>query len=474
LIGGFQSQMRAKNSKDSIRHFHRDGVLVCGVLVMAMPLRSAIFEMQNEDVIVGDMSAPLTITLVLGGEIKVPPEAIMTIEGERMAFMDGTVLMGRIAQETLAVKTRFGVVQLPVTQIKTLRSGKDVTAVAPTSGTVIELQSGEMVVGEFSEPLLLELAFGGTLAVPPKELITFGEGRFTFQDGSMLKGRVTQATLTITTRFGKLSVPSTALKTIRLAQAGITPQTTGEKAQEVASGKTPTTSPPTGKTWRNSIGMDFVLIPAGTFLMGSNDGSNDEKPVHEVRLSKSFYLGKYEVTQGQWQAIMGTNPSNFKGDANLPVENVSWNEMQEFIRKLNAKEGDTKYRLPTEAEWEYAARAGTTTAYSFGNDERQLGEYAWYSPNSGNKTHPVGQKKPNAWGLYDMHGNVWEWVQDWYGPYTAGSAVDPAGPASGSFRVHRGGGWTLVAWFCRPAYRNNGAPGGRGSHLGFRLLRTAE
>jgi formylglycine-generating enzyme required for sulfatase activity len=148
-------------------------------------------------------------------------------------------------------------------------------------------------------------------------------------------------------------------------------------------GKEQVPVPAAEKTWRNSLGMDFVLLPAGTFRMGSDTGDSDEKPGHEVRLSKPFYLGKHEVTQGQWQAVMGTNPSNFKGDTNLPVENVSWTDVQAFIQKLNAKEGGTRYRLPTEAQWEYAARAGTTTTYSFGNDERQLGEYAWYGANSG-------------------------------------------------------------------------------------------
>jgi formylglycine-generating enzyme required for sulfatase activity len=179
----------------------------------------------------------------------------------------------------------------------------------------------------------------------------------------------------------------------------------------------PPVQPPTEKTWRNSIGIDFVLIAAGEFLMGSESGDSDEKPVHRVRISKNFYLGKYEVTQAQWHAVMGDNPSRFKGDT-LPVEQVSWEDAQKFIERLNAQEGGTKYRLPTEVEWEYAARAGTTTAYSFGDNPRPLGEYAWFSENFGNTTHPVGQKQPNPWGLYDMHGNVWEWVQDWYGPYT--------------------------------------------------------
>jgi formylglycine-generating enzyme required for sulfatase activity len=221
----------------------------------------------------------------------------------------------------------------------------------------------------------------------------------------------------------------------------------------------------------NSIGMEFVLIRAGEFQMGASDGDKDEQPVHTVRISKPFYLGKYEVTQAQWQAVMEKNPSGFTGDPTRPVENVSWEDVQEFIRRLNTKENGVTYRLPTEAEWEYAARAGTTTAYSFGNDKSQLSQYAWYGDTSGNQTHPVGKLKPNAWGLYDMHGNVWEWVQDWYGPYTAGAAVEPAGLSSGSRRVVRGGSWDSGASYCRSAYRLYAAPGYRGGGLGFRLLR---
>ena len=204
-----------------------------------------------------------------------------------------------------------------------------------------------------------------------------------------------------------------------------------------------------------------------------SDAYSDETPAHQITISKPFYLGTYEVTQWQWQAIMGNNPSRFKYDPNLPVENVSWDDVQEFLRRLNARESGPPYRLPTEAEWEYAARAGMTTAYSFGN-LHQLGEYAWYEDNAGRTTHPVGQRKPNAWGLYDVHGNVWEWVQDWYGPYTAGAAVDPAGPSSGSARVHRGGSWNSTARVCRSANRNYGVPGMRYDDLGFRLLREVQ
>jgi formylglycine-generating enzyme required for sulfatase activity len=225
-----------------------------------------------------------------------------------------------------------------------------------------------------------------------------------------------------------------------------------------------------GATYTNSIGMEFVLIPAGTFQMGYNDGYDREKPVHSVTISKPFYLGKYEVTRREWKAVMGSNPSRFEGD-NRPVESVSWDDVQEFIKKLNAKEGGDKYRLPTEAEWEYACRAGTTTNWYFGDNENLLGDYAWYRDNSGNETKPVGQKKPNAFGLYDMHGNVWEWCQDWYGSYESGNQTDPQGPVSGSRRVSRGGSWRGSGSSTRAAFRYYGNLGYGYGTVGFRLLR---
>jgi formylglycine-generating enzyme required for sulfatase activity len=178
-------------------------------------------------------------------------------------------------------------------------------------------------------------------------------------------------------------------------------------------------------------------------------------------------LGKYEVTQQQWMAVMGDNPSKFKGRSN-PVEQVSWDDVQDFIRRLNQKEGTNKYRLPTEAEWEYAARAGTTSTWSFGDDASDTGRYAWYRDN---RTHPVGQKQPNAWGLHDMHGNAYEWVQDWYddGYYARSPGTDPKGPSTGAFRVLRGGGWGDSARFLRSASRSYNAPDSRPGDLGFRL-----
>ncbi|MBI3249371.1 MAG: SUMF1/EgtB/PvdO family nonheme iron enzyme [Deltaproteobacteria bacterium] len=215
-------------------------------------------------------------------------------------------------------------------------------------------------------------------------------------------------------------------------------------------------------TFRNSIDMDFVLIPAGEFRMGSQDGAHDEKPVHVVRITKPFYLGKYQVTQGQWQAVMGNNPSRFTGDSNRPVETVSWDDAQEFLGRLSKKEGP-RYRLPTEAEWEYAARAGSTGMYCFGDDPQQLRDYAWYSENAEGTTHPVGQLKPNAWGLYDMHGNVWEWVSDWYDGsyYQKGPTDDPHGPEQGEAKVLRGGSWYVHPQVARASLRFRHAPGDR-------------
>ncbi|OQY59787.1 MAG: hypothetical protein B6245_04790 [Desulfobacteraceae bacterium 4572_88] len=228
----------------------------------------------------------------------------------------------------------------------------------------------------------------------------------------------------------------------------------------------------------NTLGMRFVYIPAGTFMMGSPEdeaGRYNNEVLHQVTLTKTFLMQTTPVTQWQWKAVMGKNPSHFKDGGNdCPVENVLWEDAQQFIKKLNEHEGKTLYRLPTEAEWEYACRAGSSTRFCFGDDENRLSEYAWYDGNSGGKTHPVGQKKPNAWGLYDMHGNVWEWCQDWFGDYPSGDITDPAGPLKpGSARVDRGGGCFFSARICRSACRVRDLPGGRYHFLGFRLLRLA-
>ena len=225
---------------------------------------------------------------------------------------------------------------------------------------------------------------------------------------------------------------------------------------------------PLAKTLTDDHGIEFILIEPGAFLMG-DEAFNWTKPVHRVDICKPFYLGKYPVTQAEWEAIWGNNPSAFPGERN-PVESVSWGDVQDFLKKIN--NGAQVYQLPTEAQWEYACRAGTTTAYSFGDNEDRLGQYAWYSNNSSTTSHPVGEKKPNPWGLFDMHGNVWEWVQDyWREHYEEGIALDPTGPETGSFRVSRGGSWYEIATFLRSSLRISGASTDAGNNIGFRLTR---
>jgi len=246
----------------------------------------------------------------------------------------------------------------------------------------------------------------------------------------------------------------------------------------------PTLSPATGSTLPehvNSVQMEFVLIPSGTFSMGSKDheeGSSKEKPRHNVRISKSFYLGKFEVTQKQWQAVMGVeHPSNFLSP-NRPVDEVSWNDVQRFIQKLNEVEKVHSYRLPTEAEWEYAARAGSEAAFSFGDisADEQLRKYAWYEANAEKQSHPVGILQPNVWGLYDMYGNVSEWVQDLYDRnyYSISPEVDPKGPVIGKKRVVRGGSWIHQVYSCRSAFRGYFSADYTDSDFGFRIVKDVK
>lgn len=214
----------------------------------------------------------------------------------------------------------------------------------------------------------------------------------------------------------------------------------------------PPATPSVGTVERNSLGMELVWIPPGSFMMGSNNGNADEKPVHRVKISKGFYIGKSEVTQAQWQAVMGNNPSHFKDcGGNCPVEKVSWEEAQRFIEKLNQRKEGYLYRLPSEAEWEYACRAGTTGDYA-GN----VKEMSWYSENSGSKTHAVGAKQLNAWGLADIYGNVWEWCEDWYHETYHGAPMDGSAWLSGGeqkYRVLRGGSFSSEVSYLRSASR---------------------
>jgi formylglycine-generating enzyme required for sulfatase activity len=239
----------------------------------------------------------------------------------------------------------------------------------------------------------------------------------------------------------------------------------------------------------DGINFEFVRIHAGKFKMGAESPAAIQKPkhidlmpAHKVKITKNYQIGRYEVTMEQWDALMDKNPSSRKGKGtNLPVDSVTWEEVQEFINRLNQKDNHHRYRLPTEAEWEYACRAGQT-----GDNLERLNDIAWWNGNSGNVWKgevlegpkmplPVGSKQPNAWGLYDMPGNVWEWVQDWYGPYSKGDDTDPQGPASGTARIFKGGSW--LSWGfqeteLRPSYRDCRKPSFRHTDLGFRLVRT--
>jgi formylglycine-generating enzyme required for sulfatase activity len=227
----------------------------------------------------------------------------------------------------------------------------------------------------------------------------------------------------------------------------------------------------------NGTGMEMVWIEPGSFAMGSPGSEAGSQ--HQVTISKGFYLGKYEITQEQWEAVIDTRPwaghDYVQEGPNNPAVDISWDDVQVFIHQLNQAAGDSLYRLPMEAEWEYACRAGSTTRWSFGDDENELWDYAWYSDNTWNlgleHAQPVGTKLPNLWGLFDMHGNVWEWCQDWYGRYSSESQTDPPGPLAGSLRVLRGGAFSASAQSTRSAVRGANSPGYLGVSLGARLSR---
>ncbi|MBF0175525.1 MAG: formylglycine-generating enzyme family protein [Magnetococcales bacterium] len=233
------------------------------------------------------------------------------------------------------------------------------------------------------------------------------------------------------------------------------------------------------KVYANRLGMEFVLIPSGTFMMGSDKNFDaeafpDEMPQHRVTIGKPFYLGKYEVTQAQWVAVMQENPSKFRA-RDLPVDQVSWSDVQEFIRRLNIMEKTTTYRLPTEAEWEYACRAGSTTSRFWGNRVDEMSLYAWFDGDSRNEMHPVGQLRPNAFGLHDILGNIWEFVQDAYQEqaYKKHAPVDPLYEENNSNRVYRGGSWDGTSWYVRCANRGGISGEERRESLGFRVARSA-
>lgn len=284
----------------------------------------------------------------------------------------------------------------------------------------------------------------------------------TVKQGGPLKWLVVIAVVLVSVLVVRKNLPETSAKPVSL-------QPTVSTARQTA-------TPVAGDTREIEVAPDvkmtFVWVAPGSFQMGSNDGDPDERPVHEVTLTKGYWIGKYEVTQKEWQAVMGVNPSWDKGD-HLPVETISWDDCQAYVKKVNdylARHGEAlRVRLPTEAEWEFASRGGTKgKGYKYSGSDN-VDEVAWYYGISGNKTHEVGTKAANELGLHDMSGNVWEWCADWYGSYSSGSVTDPPGPGSGVFRVNRGGGWLDPAWNCRSALRSRLRPDYRDNDLGVRL-----
>lgn len=226
-------------------------------------------------------------------------------------------------------------------------------------------------------------------------------------------------------------------------------------------------------SYTNSFGIQFKYVEAGTFIMGAEDGNDNEKPIREVELTEAFYLGIYEVTQAQWFAVMGNSPSFFTGDS-LPVERVSWQDVQAFIAQLNEIEGGSRYRLPSEAEWEYAAKGGQASkSFTFAGSD-SINNVAWYNANSSGITHKVGLKQPNELGIYDMSGNVWEWCQDWFDAeyYEQAPNRNPEGPSSAISKVIRGGSWGSSSDICRTTNRGSIEIESRFSGIGFRLLRA--
>lgn len=269
-----------------------------------------------------------------------------------------------------------------------------------------------------------------------------------------------------------------------LLALGLSGAYTGPTARAQAPQKKTETQPPQVRTvtLSDDVEMEFVFIPAGTFQMGSPPSEQgrhgDEGPVRRITLTEPFYLSRYEVTQAQWRAVMGHNPSIFKHEPNaenLPVDWVSWQDAQRFIEQLN-RTHEATFRLPTEAEWEYAARAGTSTRFYWGADEdaTSIRDHAWAHSYAEGTSHPVGQKKPNPWGLYDMSGNVWEWTQDWYGPYPDTAQVDPMGPDQGKNKVYRGGSWFNAPSTLRSANRHRHPTDEPFTNAGVRLVREVE
>ena len=356
-------------------------------------------------------------------------------DGDLFLMANGDLLTGEAFERQLSIRTDDGIVPVAFEEMADvqMQGGDNVTA-------IIQKVNGDSMRGTLeTEELTLRLDLGIEIPAIYKD------------------------------KFARVYVDGAQREAA--GQFGVMRPISGESAGALIAGQP-------GEVRTNSIGVELRHVAPGRFRMGSAFGDDDEQPAHDVELTQAFYLGTTEVTQAQWAAVMGTNPSAFKGETR-PVENVSWEDAVRFCAQLTDRERasgelgqDWKYSLPTEAQWEYACRAGTATAYSFGDATSDLNGHAWWAGNSDGETHPVGRQTANLWGLQDMHGNVWEWCLDWYDSEFYGSSeasVDPTGPSSGSYRVARGGGCYSGASYLRSADRDGDAPGRRNRYLGFRL-----
>jgi formylglycine-generating enzyme required for sulfatase activity len=377
--------------------------------------------------------------------LKKTPEETDFLKGRETADLfvmaNGDVLSGKAAEPTVQIRTDYGTVPVPFSEIRDVRvqAGGDLTA-------IIARTNGETVRGAWeTNEMSLHLDLGLELPAVYKD------------------------------KFAKIFIGRA--RELAPTQFGIAPFVPGG-SEGALSGKAVWVDEGTiGLDLGQKVTMRLAPIPAGKFLMGSPGDEagrdEDEGPLREVVISKPFYMGLYEVTQEQYEAVMGAKPSKF-ADAAKPVESVSWEDAVEFCKRLSRKTSQP-VALPTEAQWEYACRAGTKTRFSSGDDDRQLYNYARYGQGADAGTVPVGSRKPNAWGLYDMHGNVWEWCADWYaGSYVNAPTQDPAGPISGQARVLRGGSWVNTSDGCRCATRNKSAPDVRYNGIGFRVVVNSE
>jgi formylglycine-generating enzyme required for sulfatase activity len=379
-----------------------------------------------------------TIAFIL---LKKTPDETDSLDGREKADLflmaNGDVLSGKAAEQTVQIRTDYGKVPVSFGEMKEVRmqGGNDGTVIiAKTNG---ETMRGTWETDEIS--LILEMG----LQLPA-----------IYKD-----------------KFARIFV-GRALE-LAPSQFGIEPPVPVEPEAVLPARAMPLDERTIALDLGKKVALKLTLIPAGKFLMGSPADEagrdEDEGPLREAVISKPFYMGLQEVTQAQYEAVMGAKPSRFT-DAAKPVESVSWDEAVEFCKRLSRRTNQA-VALPTEAQWEYACRAGAKTRFSSGDDDRQLSTFARYGQGPDAGTGPVGSKKPNAWGLYDMHGNVWEWCADWYaGTYVNAPAQDPAGPALGQSRVLRGGSWVNTSEGCRCATRNKSLPDVRYNGIGFRVV----